>query len=197
MTKVTGIGGTAGGTSTADKVLWAAMRRFEAQGCTVECLCGEAIDLPLYRPGETARTPVTRAFVDAIRDCDALVIVSPVYHGGVSGLIKNALDYIEDLRADGRPYLSARPVGLIATGAGWQGAVGALTPLRAMVHALRGWPSPLGIALNTRETNFGSDGSMSPRLDDQLAIMVNELIGFSRGGYGELGDMALVGKIES
>src|SRR5204863_6434613 len=32
-----------------------------------------------------------------------------------------------------------RPVGSVATGAGWQGAVNTLTALRNIVHALRGW----------------------------------------------------------
>jgi FMN reductase len=36
----------------------------------------------------------------------------------VAGLVKNAIDYVQDMADDSRPYLSDRPVGCIATGAG-------------------------------------------------------------------------------
>ena len=46
---------------------------------------------------------------------DGLIIATPSYHGGVSGMIKNALDYIEALRDDARPYLHGRAVGANTT----------------------------------------------------------------------------------
>ena len=50
----------------------------------------------------------------------------------IAGLIKNALDYTQDMMKDDRPYFAGRPVGCIATGAGWQGVVGTLEHLRAL-----------------------------------------------------------------
>ena len=47
-------------------------------------------------------------FLDAIRRADGIVICSPGYHGGVSGLVKNAIDWVEELR-DGRAALLRRP----------------------------------------------------------------------------------------
>ena len=72
-----------------------------------------------------------------------IIVASPAYHGGVSGLVKNALDYVEDLRDAKRPYLDGRAVGCIACAGGWQAAVATLTGLRSISHALRGWPTPL------------------------------------------------------
>ncbi|MDQ3608828.1 MAG: NAD(P)H-dependent oxidoreductase, partial [Actinomycetota bacterium] len=83
-----------------------------------------------------------------VRRADALVIGSPGYHGSISGLVKNVLDYLEELADDERPYVDGRPVGCIATAQGWQGAVNSLVALRQIVHALRGWPTPFGLALN-------------------------------------------------
>jgi FMN reductase len=85
-------------------------------------------------------------------------LVSPGYHGTVSGLVKNALDYVEDLRADPRPYLDGRAVGCVAMALGWQATVTTLTALRSIVHALRGWPTPLGAALNSTEMSFDDHG---------------------------------------
>ena len=42
-----------------------------------------------------------------------MIVATPGYHGGLSGLVKNALDYIEDLANDDRPYLEGRVVGTV------------------------------------------------------------------------------------
>lgn len=47
-----------------------------------------------------------------------MVVGSPGYHGAVSGLVKNALDYIEDLREDPRVYLDDTPWGVSAARTG-------------------------------------------------------------------------------
>ena len=72
------------------------------------------------------------------------MITSPGYHGTVSGLVKNALDYLEELRGDQRPYLDGRAVGLIAVARGWQASVSTLGTLRQVVHALRGLADTVG-----------------------------------------------------
>ena len=59
--------------------------------------------------------------------------------------MKNAIDLLEDLRGDSRVYLDGRAVGCIVTAAGWQGCNTTLGAMRGIVHALRGWPTPLGV----------------------------------------------------
>ena len=101
-----------------------------------------------------------------------MVLVSPGYHGTVSGLVKNALDYVEDLRDDVRPYLDGRAVGCVAAARGWQASVTTLTSLRGIVHALRGWPTPLGSAINSAHVMFGPDGDCS---DDQVVATLRTI----------------------
>src|SRR5215210_4500152 len=100
-----------------------------------------------------------RALVERIARGDGVTLASPAYHGGVSGFVKNALDHVEELRDSRRPYLDGRAVGCIACAGGWQAAAATLAGLRSIVHALRGWPTPLGVALNTSEPVFGPDGA--------------------------------------
>ncbi|MGH3622419.1 MAG: FMN reductase, partial [Sciscionella sp.] len=57
-------------------------------------------------------------------------------------------------------------VGCVAAAHGWQAAVTTLTALRQIVHALRGWPTPLGAAVNSADVIFGADGSCS---DEKVA----------------------------
>lgn len=98
----------------------------------------------------------------AVREADALVIGSPGYHGGVSGLVKNAIDLLEDTRADQRVYFDGMPVGLIVSAAGWQAGGVTLAALRGIVHAMRGWPTPVGVAINSVEQKpFAPDGTIA------------------------------------
>src|SRR3546814_6783254 len=74
--------------------------------------------------------------VAAVRDADGLILASPGYHGSISGLVKNAIDYLEETARDRRVYLHGLPVGLIATAFGWQATGGTLLAMRSIVHAL-------------------------------------------------------------
>jgi FMN reductase len=133
--------------------------------------------LPLYSPADPDRSPETLELIEAVRRADGLIVASPGYHASLSGMVKNALDYLEDLRDDGRPYLSGRGVGCIATGAGWQATVATLNTLRAIVHALRGWPTPLGAAINTAGALAGDEEA---RARFQLETIGAEVVGFAR-----------------
>ena len=138
-------------------------------GLDVTYITGRELMLPIYDTETQERTPEARALVEAVRMADGLIISSPGYHGGVSGMLKNALDYLEDLRHDERPYLEGRAVGLIGVAHGWQTAVGTLGQLRDIVHSLRGWPTPLGVAVNDSTRLIGADAADSdPHIVDQL-----------------------------
>ncbi|WP_163579655.1 NADPH-dependent FMN reductase, partial [Klebsiella pneumoniae] len=75
---------------------------------------------PMFAPERPDRSDEARALIAALRRADGIVISSPGYHGSMSGLIKNALDYTEDMRDDAQPYFDGRAVGCIACAAGWQ-----------------------------------------------------------------------------
>ena len=156
---VVGFGGTRRQGSSSERLLRAVLDDVERRGARTELLCADEIDLPMYEHGVEGGASAER-FVDAVRRADALVIASPGYHGSISGLVKNAIDWIEELRGDPRPYLDTRPVGLIACAHGWQATVTTLATLRTVVHALRGWPTPLGLAVNSAANVFDDDGRL-------------------------------------
>ncbi len=157
---VVGIGGTTRTPSSTDRALRLALRGAEEAGATVHCFSGPfLVRLPHFAPEHQTRSEEQRELVETMRRADGLIVASPGYHGGVSGLVKNALDLLEDLSGDQRSYLDGRAVGLVVTAAGWQAAVTTLDALRAIVHALRGWPTPLGAALNTTEPIFDAQGN--------------------------------------
>jgi FMN reductase len=155
---VVGIGGSLRADSQSERALRLALDGAAQAGAKTTMVSGADLVLPFYDPAESARSASALRLVDELRAADGVVLVSPGYHGTLSGLVKNALDYIEDLRDDERPYLDGRAVGCVATAQGWQAAVTTLTSLRSVVHALRGWPTPLGAAVNSAEVEFGGTG---------------------------------------
>jgi len=178
---IIGIGGTTRAASSTERALAFALRGAEATGAHTRLFGGAFLQsLPHYAPEQAARTGEQLELVEAVRHADALIIATPGYHGGVSGLVKNALDTLEDLRADERPYLDGRAVGCIVTAYGWQAAGSVLTSLRSIVHALRGWPTPFGAGINTLETRFDTADSCSdPKVVEQLATVGQQAAQFA------------------
>jgi FMN reductase len=142
-------------------------------------LVGSGILLPIYAPESPERNAAARHLVAALRRANGIIVSSPGYHGSLSGLIKNALDYAEDMRNDALPYFEGRAVGLIACANGWQATGATLTALRSIVHALRGWPTPLGVAINTTEQTFATDESANTATLQQLSILARQVVQFA------------------
>jgi FMN reductase len=178
---IVGIGGTTRAESSSEKALRTTLKAAERAGADVSLLTGEDLDLPMYSPGESKRSFKAAALIDALRRADGIVLASPGYHGSVSGLIKNALDYVEDMSKDKAAYFEGRAIGIIACAAGWQAAGSTLQAMRAIIHALRGWPTPLGVAINTIGTPFNADGTPTdPAIAAQLTILSSQVVDFAR-----------------
>jgi FMN reductase len=157
------------------------LKAAERAGARTRLISGPALQLPMYQPENPERTEAARDLVAQLALADGIILGSPGYHGSISGLVKNALDYAEDLRGDARPYFSGRAVGCIATAGGWPGAVNTLGALREIVHALRGWPTPLGAAINSSERVFDEHGEcLVPRVAELLDLIAAEVMGFPR-----------------
>ena len=178
--RIVALGGSSKPMAASERALRIAAQAAAEAGAEVTFLTGRSLLVPLYDTETSDRTPETMAIIDALRQADGVLIASPGYHGSFSGMVKNALDYAEDLRHDDRPYLEDRAVGLIAVAHGWQTAVGTLNQLREVVHALRGWPAPLGVAVNDSAGLIGDDAdSTDPAVVRQLMTMGRQVVAFA------------------
>ena len=160
---IVGLGGTTRPGSSSERALAVALGAAQELGARTELIAAGNLQLPLYAPERPERTPEAVRLVNALAVADGVVIASPGYHGGPSGLIKNALDYVEDLRDAPRTYLDGVPVGCIACAHGWQATTTTLAALRSVVHALRGWPTPFGAAINSAQAAI-MDGDVAAQL---------------------------------
>lgn len=179
--RIIGIGGTTKPGSSTERTLAATLQAAERLGAQTTLFAGPMLaQLPLYSPEDAQRSALQRQFVEAVRHADGLILATPAYHAGISGLLKNAIDLLEDLRGDVRPYLHDRAVGCIVTAHGWQGAGTTLTSVRTIVHALRGWPTPLGITLNTADRLFDEEGNcLDEKVQVQFAMLAAQVVGFA------------------
>ena len=182
---VVGFGGSGRAGSSTERALELALRGAEAAGARTRIFGGEFLyRLPLYNAERPGRTEEEQELLSAIREADGLIIGTPAYHGSLSGAVKNAIDLIEDTARDERAYLDGRAVGLIVTSYGWQATGATLSALRSIVHALRGWPTPLGAGLNASGGLFNEDGTVKESaVADCLSTIGRQVVRFaSRSG---------------
>jgi FMN reductase len=181
VTLIVGIGGTVREGSSTEKCLVAALGHAETLGAETRLLGGAFLSrLPIFDPRPSETTDAQRELADAVAGADGIIVASPGYHGSISGVIKNALDTLELTRGHAAPYLSGKPVGTIITADGWQAAGTTLMALRAIIHALRGWPTPFGAALNSGASLFDEAGRCrDPKDAWQLSTVADQVMEFA------------------
>jgi len=175
--RILGLGGTTRDGSTSERALHVALEHARRAGAQTDLLLAGDLELPAYAPERGAHTAEAERLLGLVRQADGVIVASPGFHGGPSGLIKNALDHLEELRGAEQPYLDGRAVGCIVCAAGWQATTSTLMSLRSTVHALRGWPTPLGVTINS---SAGADGDPVEAASPQLAMMAGQVVAFAR-----------------
>lgn len=177
---IVGMGGTTRAESSSELALRQCLSAVGRLGARTACFAADALDLPMYGAGRISGSEKARALVAALRDCDGIVLSSPAYHGAMSGLLKNALDYAEELRADARPYFEGRAVGCMVCAYGPQAIGTTLASMRTVIHALRGWPTPLGVGVNSAAVTFSATGSCSSAdVNQQIDLLAHQVMSFA------------------
>ncbi|NGO67959.1 NAD(P)H-dependent oxidoreductase [Streptomyces sp. SB3404] len=171
--------------STSDRIAQWCAERCTEQSATARVFTGGELDFPFYRPGVSDSHEGVREFLGELARADGVVLISPTYHGTLSGLLKNALDYTNDLGGP-RPFLDGRTIGCVAVGAGTQGTVSTLGTLRDIAHALRGWPTPLGVVVPHAGVLVSEDSVAERHHREKLTEMVCQVLSSTLVRTGEL-----------
>jgi FMN reductase len=79
---------------------------------------------------------------DEVKRAHGIILATPEYHGGYSGVLKNALDLM------GFDEFEGKMLGLVGVSGGAMGATGPLAALRSVGRALHAWvvPEQAGVA---------------------------------------------------
>lgn len=176
---VLGLGGSLRQPSESEVALRMALRGAEEAGAQTEIITAEGLNLPLYPSPRMDEHPAVVHLLDAARRADGLILASPAYHGTMSGTLKNALDYLQFLAKDDPPYLDGRAIGVLSTGAGTQATVQTCNALRDVVHALRGWPTPIGVPIHGSKPIMATTGEIEEKMATMLRAMGAQVVEFA------------------
>jgi FMN reductase len=177
---IVGMGGTTRQGSSSEQALSMALAACRTLGAETKIYAGKDLLLPMYDPDPSTLTQDARQLIEDLRRADGVILSSPCYHGGVSGLVKNAIDYTEEMRADARVYFDGRAIGAIGCGYGYQGPGMVVSQLRQIGHALRGWNVPLAVAINAAVVKFQDGGCSEPAIAKQIEIMAGQVVDHAR-----------------
>jgi FMN reductase len=174
---ILGLGGTTSPISSTEVALAISLEAAATAGAETELFGSDRLmALPHYRSDPAGLNQTGKDLVALVRRADGLILSSPGYHGTVSGLVKNAIDYIEETAVDDRVYLDGLPVGLIVTAYGWQAVGSTLAALRSIVHSLRGWPTPLGVGINASGGMFRDGVCADAGVNEQLKMVAQQVM---------------------
>jgi len=127
-------------------------------------------NLPLFkgRKEDLDHPEVQRLITNATK-ADAFVICSPEYHNGMSGALKNALDFL------GGSHFKSKPTALASVGGGGKGGINALNNMRTVMRGLYALVLPDQFCADP--TCFDEKGYMvETNAKERLTIVVNELV---------------------
>ncbi|MFL5731139.1 MAG: NADPH-dependent FMN reductase [Cytophagaceae bacterium] len=123
-----------------------------------------------FHPHPTDRL---KEFSQKLTEADSIILVSPEYNSGYSGVLKNTVDYF-------RIEFSKKPIGVVAVSAGALGGINASTQMQLLVLGLGGYPMPLKLLIPNVQKTFPEDGNTSdPQIEKNAGNFMNEFIWFS------------------
>jgi FMN reductase len=165
MSKIVGIAGSLRPASHSHMALQLAAQRVQALGAEVEILDLREMNLPFCDGGdEYPDYPDVKRMQDAVSSADGLILVTPEYHGSVSGVLKNALDLMSF------EQLSGKVTGLISV-LGGQSNSNALNDLRVILRWTHTWCILDQIAIAQAWKAFSPEGKL---IDEKLSQRLDQ-----------------------
>jgi len=111
---------------------------------------------------------------DEVKRAHGVILGTPEYHGGVSGVLKNALDLM------GFEELEGKMIGLVGVSGGAFGSVHALSHLRTIGRALHAWVIPEQVAISEAWKAFDKEGNPTNlELEKRLLELGRQVARFS------------------
>lgn len=131
--------------------------------------------LPFCGKGEEAEEPADVSRLrEEVRQAQGIILGTPEYHGGYSGVLKNALDLM------GFEEFEGKMLGLVGVSGGAMGAFSALESLRNIGRALHAWVVPEQASIPVAWREFDESGTLKdPKLADRLRQVGRQVARFA------------------
>ncbi|MCR8629808.1 NADPH-dependent FMN reductase [Paenibacillus radicis (ex Xue et al. 2023)] len=145
--------------------------------------------LPFYSPDESFQEHADLLKLKRwLFEADGVVLATPEYHGGMSGVLKNALDHLGQVHFSGKPVLSVSSAG---------GAVGvsSLQQLQSIMRNLHGINAPEWISIGGMQRKWFETGQDSgyeggQEVDDRIHRVLGSFLDLTqlvRGRFDSAG----------
>jgi chromate reductase len=155
-----------------------AASRAQQQGAEVTQLDLRDFPLPLYdgdlEDADGIPEAATKLY-ELLRAHDAILLSSPEYNSSISGVLKNAIDWVSRPR-EGEPPLAAfsgKIAGLLSASPGQLGGLRGLVHVRAILGNIGVLVIPEQVAVGTAHEAFSPDGTLN---DEKLSSRVDKLV---------------------
>jgi FMN reductase len=132
--------------------------------------------LPLFDPDgsteeDTSLSDELRKITDYVIWADAFVLVSPDYHGSMSGVMKNFLDHYWE-------EFAGKTFGYVCTS--HEKGLTVMDQMRTAIRQCYGWSLPYGVSING-ELDFNTKGEIiNDLLVKRLDMLAHDLVTYGR-----------------
>lgn len=130
--------------------------------------------IPLFDVSITQTPRAVEVMNWVFREADIHIWLTPLYHGSMTGAMKNCLDWLEYSAKLPSPYLSGKTVGMVCWADGVQAMQG-INAMDAVAKSLRAWTSPYNVAIQ-RSDLFEEDGKISSRYQQRFQLLLQVLV---------------------
>lgn len=171
-----GMGSPSSSRMLADQLGEAARRELERAEVHADITTIELRELAVDIANNMVTGFAPPALADALKsvaDADALIVVSPVFSGSYSGLLKSFFDVLDNTALDSMPVLIA------ATGGSVRHSLMLDHAMRPLFTYLRARVVSTGVYAGPEDWGTGSDGA--PALDQRVTRAAGELAGMVAG----------------
>ncbi len=169
--KVVGICGSLRNISYTRFSVSIALDAAEKMGAEIKLIDLRDYNLPFIEQFEEEDQPMDlKKYRDEVASADAIILGTPEYHGGYTGVIKNAIDLLS------RNVFENKTVGLIGIAGGSLGASNSLNGLRQVTRHLHAWTVPQHVSVPSASSKFDNDGNIKDENIEKRLIEVGETV---------------------
>ena len=126
--------------------------------------------LPLYEPETASAAENFAAIKDLVDASDALILATPDYHGSMSGMLKNFLDYFWT-------EFAGKTFGYIC--ASHEKGLTAMDQIRTVVRQCYGWSLPYGVAVSNADVDE-ENRIVRPAKQARLEMFIRDMTVYGR-----------------
>ena len=148
--KILGVASSMRKSSYSTRVLKLTLEKAEKKGAEIKLLNLRELQLPMYHP-EQNNSPELDKATEYVQWADAFVLASPDYHGSMSGVMKNFLDFFWS-------EFAGKTFGYIC--ASHEKGLTVMDQMRTAVRQCYGWSMPYGISINS-DQDFDDSGKLT------------------------------------